>query len=197
MYYISHYRPLSFFPQFTDGGSCQFVGEDDKITILISGGPPRRAFPIRCAFLSTRYIYVFEFDYHAGPHRIFLLSLIRTTSLTAMSVVSLAVREGNPVTEDTVRQLAAKISTGMEIKDPQDVKDFATILAAFHDSALSVVEMDDYVPPSLVPDLERYPRENISYPEKDSLVRDFDSLYCIVFDGFNCSAGKSSQRMGM
>jgi hypothetical protein len=114
-----------------------------------------------------------------------------------MSVVSLAVREGNPVTEDTVRQLAAKISTGMEIKDPQDVKDFATILAAFHDSALSVVEMDDYVPPSLVPDLERYPRENISYPEKDSLVREFPFIIGKVSDEFIYSAGKPSQRMGM
>ncbi|KAF8170390.1 amidase signature enzyme [Pholiota molesta] len=110
-----------------------------------------------------------------------------------MSVVSLAVREGNPVTEDTVRQLAAKISTGMEIKDPQDVKDFATILAAFHDSALSVVEMDDYVPPSLVPDLERYPRENISYPEKDSLGNPLNGWAC----RFTIEDKKKTSRQGL
>ena len=91
-----------------------------------------------------------------------------------MSVVSLAVRQGNPVTEATVQQLASKISTGMVIKNPQDAKDFTAILAAFHDSALSILEMDDYVPPALLPDLERYPRENISYPTKGSPVRYFD-----------------------
>lgn len=92
----------------------------------------------------------------------------------SMSVVSLAVKDGNPVTEATVQQLAAKISTGMNIKNPQDVKDYTAILAAFHDSALSIMEMDDYVPPALLPDLERYPRENISYPAKGSPVRYFD-----------------------
>ena len=91
-----------------------------------------------------------------------------------MSVVSLAVRQGNPVTEATVQQLASQISTGMVIENPQDVKDFTAILAAFHDSALSILEMDDYVPPALLPDLERYPRENISYPTKGSPVRYFD-----------------------
>lgn len=44
-----------------------------------------------------------------------------------MSVVSLAVRDGNPVTEATVQQLATKISTGMDVKNPQDVKDFTAI----------------------------------------------------------------------
>ncbi|KJA21917.1 hypothetical protein HYPSUDRAFT_139878 [Hypholoma sublateritium FD-334 SS-4] len=56
----------------------------------------------------------------------------------------------------------------MDVKNPQDVKDFTAILAAFHDSALSIMEMDDYVPPALLPNLERYPRENISYPTKGS-----------------------------
>lgn len=98
-----------------------------------------------------------------------------------MSVVSLTVREGNPVTEKTVRQLASKISTGMEVKNPQDVKDFAAVLAAFHDSAMSILEMDDYIPPSLLPDLERYPRENISYPERDSPVCAFAVQHVMHF----------------
>ena len=85
-----------------------------------------------------------------------------------MSVVSLTVREGNPVNEETVHILASKISTGMKIKDPQDVKDYTALLAAFHDSAQSILEMDDYVPPALIPDLERFPRLNISFPAKDS-----------------------------
>ncbi|KAF4622907.1 hypothetical protein D9613_001491 [Agrocybe pediades] len=85
-----------------------------------------------------------------------------------MSVVSLAVKEGNPVTEDTVRSLAAEISSGMEIKNPQDAKDFAAVLAAFHDSAESILAMEDYIPPALKPDLKRYPRENISYPKRGS-----------------------------
>ncbi|PPQ79601.1 hypothetical protein CVT25_003481 [Psilocybe cyanescens] len=83
-----------------------------------------------------------------------------------MSVVSLAVKEGNPVTEDTVRRLGQKISTGMEFKNNQDVKDYTAILAAFHDSVESILAMEDYIPPSLKPDLERFPRENISYPKK-------------------------------
>uniref|UniRef100_A0A8H7YAU5 Amidase domain-containing protein n=1 Tax=Psilocybe cubensis TaxID=181762 RepID=A0A8H7YAU5_PSICU len=85
-----------------------------------------------------------------------------------MSVVSLAVKEGNPVTEDTVRRLGKKISTGMEFKNEQDVKDYTAILAAFHDSVDSILAMDDYIPPSLKPDLERFPRENISFPKKGS-----------------------------
>lgn len=88
-----------------------------------------------------------------------------------MSVVSLAVKEGNPVTEDTVRRLGQKISTGMEFKNNQDVKDYTAILAAFHDSVESILAMEDYIPPSLKPDLERFPRENISYPKKGTDVR--------------------------
>ncbi|TFK38685.1 amidase signature enzyme [Crucibulum laeve] len=82
-----------------------------------------------------------------------------------MSVISLVVQEGNPVTEDTIRELAQKINGGMTFKDPQDITDYKSILAAFHDSAQSILAMDDYVPPSLSPDLERYPRGEISYPK--------------------------------
>lgn len=87
-----------------------------------------------------------------------------------MSVVSLAVRESNPVTEDTVRAFAEKISTGMVFKNDQDVKDLTAVLAAFHDSVQSVLEMEDYVPPALQPDFNRFPRENITFPEKRSEV---------------------------
>ncbi|KDR68715.1 hypothetical protein GALMADRAFT_256537 [Galerina marginata CBS 339.88] len=83
-----------------------------------------------------------------------------------MSVVSLAVKEGNPITEDVVRGLAKKISTGMEFKNDQDVKDFTAILAAFHDSSESILAMEDYIPPALKPDFERFPRENITFPKK-------------------------------
>ena len=93
-----------------------------------------------------------------------------------MSVVSLATRDGNPVTEETVRIYAKKISTGMELKRDQDVKDLTAILAAFHDSVQSVLEMEDYVPPALKPDLERFPRENITFPSKRSQVREVGVL---------------------
>lgn len=93
-----------------------------------------------------------------------------------MSVVSLAIKEGNPITEETVLALAPKIGNGVKFNNPQDVKDYTAILAAFHDSAMSILEMDDYTPPSLLPDLERFPRENISFPAKGSEV-DFHPLY--------------------
>jgi len=98
-----------------------------------------------------------------------------------MSVVSLAVKEGNPVTEDTVRALAAEISSGMELKNPQDVKDYASVLAAFHDSAESILAMEDYIPPTLKPDFERYPRENVSYPKKGTPVSFIHSIFIEVF----------------
>ncbi|PPQ98063.1 hypothetical protein CVT26_003289 [Gymnopilus dilepis] len=95
-----------------------------------------------------------------------------------MSVVSLAVRDGNPVTEDTVGIYAKKISTGMELKRDQDVKDLTAILAAFHDSVQSVLEMEDYVPPALKPDLERFPRENVTFPSKRSQGNPLNAWAC-------------------
>ncbi|KAF8168450.1 amidase signature enzyme [Crassisporium funariophilum] len=95
-----------------------------------------------------------------------------------MSVVSLAVKEGNPVTEDTIHRLASKISNGMVISNPQDVKDYAAILAAFHDSAQGLLAMDDYIPPSLRPDLARYPRENVSFPKLGSKENPFGGWAC-------------------
>ncbi|KAF8972558.1 hypothetical protein BDZ97DRAFT_1913051 [Flammula alnicola] len=110
-----------------------------------------------------------------------------------MSVVSLAVKEGNPVTEDTVRHMASKISTGMEFKNPQDVKDFTAILAAFHDSAMSILDMDDYVPLLLKPDFERYPRENISYPKRGTPENPLSGWAC----KFTIEDKKKTSRKGL
>ncbi|KAF8907639.1 amidase signature domain-containing protein [Gymnopilus junonius] len=95
-----------------------------------------------------------------------------------MSVVSLAIREGNPVTEDTVRLYAKKITTGMELKNDQDVRDLASVLAAFHDSVQSILEMEDYVPSALRPDFECFPRKNITFPEKKSQENPFNGWAC-------------------
>ncbi|KAF9007907.1 amidase signature enzyme [Cyathus striatus] len=81
-----------------------------------------------------------------------------------MSVVSLVVKDENPVSEDTVHNLALEINDGMVFSNPQDVKDYTILLAAFHESAQTVLELDDYVPGALKPDFTRFPRETVSFP---------------------------------
>ncbi|KAJ4348727.1 uncharacterized protein N0V89_010105 [Didymosphaeria variabile] len=77
-----------------------------------------------------------------------------------MSVFSLDAAKGNPVTSKTVDKLCSQL--GVSIDDSE--KDaYTRLLAVFHDASEQLMAMDDYVPPV---DQERYPREDVHFPEK-------------------------------
>ncbi|PVI05517.1 amidase signature enzyme [Periconia macrospinosa] len=77
-----------------------------------------------------------------------------------MSVFSLEATKGNPVTSKTVDQLCSQL--GVSIKDSEK-EAYTRLLAVFHDASEQLMAMDDYVP---LVNQERFPRENIHFPEK-------------------------------
>ncbi|KAJ4371301.1 hypothetical protein N0V83_004518 [Neocucurbitaria cava] len=77
-----------------------------------------------------------------------------------MSVFSLDTSHGNPVTTETVDKLCSQLGVNIEDKEKED---YRRLLAVFHDASEQLMAMDDYVPPV---DEERFPRENIHFPEK-------------------------------
>ncbi|KAH4860756.1 amidase [Parastagonospora nodorum] len=77
-----------------------------------------------------------------------------------MSVFSLDTSQGNPVTQETVGKLCLQL--GVTIKE-NEREDYRRLLAVFHDASEQLMAMDDYVP---VVDEERFPRENVHFPER-------------------------------
>jgi amidase len=77
-----------------------------------------------------------------------------------MSVFSLDVKHGNPVTSNTVDQLCSQL--GMSI-DAEEKEEYRRLLAIFHDASEQLMAMEDYLPSV---DRERFPRENIHFPNK-------------------------------
>jgi amidase len=76
-----------------------------------------------------------------------------------MSVFSVTPKDGNPVTtkvfDDVCSQL--KVSVGDEEKE-----DYRKLLAVFHESAEELMALPDFEPET---DLQRFPRENVHFPE--------------------------------
>ncbi|KAK8090270.1 hypothetical protein PG997_005231 [Apiospora hydei] len=81
-----------------------------------------------------------------------------------MSVFFKEVGEANPVkkgdAEDLLKDFGVKI-------DPKDSDDYHQLLAAVHDCAEQLLELPDYQP---VPDLKKYPRENLHVPTESEQV---------------------------
>ncbi|OCT44044.1 Amidase [Cladophialophora carrionii] len=78
-----------------------------------------------------------------------------------MSVHFTSISTENPVTVDHVRTTLLRI--GVQVS-PKDEADYTKLLAACHDIAVAVSEMDDYSPPT---DLARFPRIKV-HRVKDS-----------------------------
>lgn len=76
-----------------------------------------------------------------------------------MSVFTFDVKEGNPVTKDTLLELSKLL--GVKETNEADINDYTKLLGVFHDSCEEIMKMDDYLP---TVDYERFPRENIHFP---------------------------------
>ncbi|KAI9930025.1 hypothetical protein ASPWEDRAFT_100402 [Aspergillus wentii DTO 134E9] len=81
-----------------------------------------------------------------------------------MSVLFTSISENNPVQRDDAQRLVQHLGVTIE---PDEVDDFHTLLAAVHDCAEDIANLPDYQP---IPDLERYPRENIRRPSEEEQV---------------------------
>ncbi|KAF9732182.1 hypothetical protein PMIN06_009913 [Paraphaeosphaeria minitans] len=93
-----------------------------------------------------------------------------------MSVFSLDAAQGNPVTSDTVDKLCSQL--GVSIQDSE--KDaYTRLLAVFHDASEQLMAMDYYVPQV---DQERFPRENVHFPEKSRNSHGAWAWRCRVVD---------------
>ncbi|KAJ4400373.1 hypothetical protein N0V91_008729 [Didymella pomorum] len=100
-----------------------------------------------------------------------------------MSVFSLDVAQGNPVTTSTVDKLCAKLGVSIEEKEKED---YRRLLAIFHDASTQLMAMDDYVPPV---DEERFPREEVHFPQKEQNLHGAWAWKCSIVDKHD-NAGK-------
>jgi amidase len=75
-----------------------------------------------------------------------------------MSVFSIAPREGNPVTSQVLDSVCSSLGVSIE-DDERD--EYRTLLAVFHDAAEELMAVPDVAPKT---DLDRFPRENIRFP---------------------------------
>ncbi|EFQ33954.1 amidase [Colletotrichum graminicola M1.001] len=76
-----------------------------------------------------------------------------------MSVFSLEVAKTNPVDGRVLDENLATL--GVSVKE-EEKDDYQRLLAVFHESVVELVSLPDYVPPV---DEERFPREDIRFPE--------------------------------
>lgn len=94
-------------------------------------------------------------------HALFLQSRIQSfVFILTMSVFSVEPRDGTPVTAQVLDEVCASLR--IRIKDDEK-EDYRKLLAVFHESAEELMAMPDYEPET---DLQRYPRENVHFPEK-------------------------------
>lgn len=77
-----------------------------------------------------------------------------------MSVFTFDAKQGNPITEEEVVALGKKL--GIKEHTDAELKEYKTLLAVFHDACEELMGMDDYLPEV---DLERFPRENVKFPD--------------------------------
>ncbi|KAK5018093.1 hypothetical protein LTR16_001816 [Cryomyces antarcticus] len=77
-----------------------------------------------------------------------------------MSVTSVDPRADTPVDINTVKDICSTL--GVTIKD-EEQDEYRRLLAVFHESAEEMMAMPDYIPPV---DLQRFPRDNVYYPEE-------------------------------
>ncbi|KAF2644567.1 amidase [Massarina eburnea CBS 473.64] len=77
-----------------------------------------------------------------------------------MSVLSVNPKEGNPVTSQVLDNVCASLK--VSLKDDEK-EDYRKLLAVFHESAEELMRMPDCEPET---DLERFPRENVHFPDR-------------------------------
>ncbi|KAF2186423.1 amidase signature enzyme [Zopfia rhizophila CBS 207.26] len=77
-----------------------------------------------------------------------------------MSVFSVTPKAGNPVTYQVIDEVCKTLN--VIIKD-EEKEDYRKLLAVFHDSAEELMSMPDFEPET---DVERFPRENVHFPDK-------------------------------
>ncbi|KAF4340513.1 amidase [Fusarium beomiforme] len=99
-----------------------------------------------------------------------------------MSVFSLDVQKGNPVTQETLDDLCKTL--GVTLKDDEK-PDYERLLAIFHESMTSLMSLPDYVPKT---DVERFPRENVRPPQPDENPLGAWAWRCHIADQF-CKGG--------
>ncbi|KAL2829400.1 amidase signature domain-containing protein [Aspergillus cavernicola] len=76
-----------------------------------------------------------------------------------MSVFSLNIKQSNPVTTETLDRVAE--SLGITIAE-NEKEDYLRLLAVYHESVETLMGLPDYVPQV---DEDRFPRENIHFPD--------------------------------
>jgi hypothetical protein len=78
-----------------------------------------------------------------------------------MSVFSITPKDGNPVTPKVFDTVCSTLN--VTVGDATEKEDLRKLLAVFHEAAEDIMALPDL---ELFTDLERYPRENVHYPER-------------------------------
>jgi amidase len=76
-----------------------------------------------------------------------------------MSVFTFEAREGNPIIAQDIIALGKDLHVA---EKPEDLDQYAKLLAVYHDACEEIMAMDDYIPTT---NLGRFPRENVYKPE--------------------------------
>ncbi|KAI4724034.1 amidase signature enzyme [Aureobasidium sp. EXF-10728] len=93
-----------------------------------------------------------------------------------MSVFSLNVKQGNPVTTETLDGLCSHLGVRIEEHEKED---YRRLLAVFHDASEQLMDMEDYIP---AVDEDRFSRDNIYFPEKHENAYGAWAWKCTVVD---------------
>lgn len=78
-----------------------------------------------------------------------------------MSVFSITPKDGNPVTLEVFDTVCSTLDVA--VNDAGEKEDLRKLLAVFHEAAEDLMALPDFEPST---DLERFPRENVHFPEK-------------------------------
>ncbi|KAL1627573.1 hypothetical protein SLS56_006294 [Neofusicoccum ribis] len=93
-----------------------------------------------------------------------------------MSVFSLDPNSGNPVTTAVVDEVCTDL--GVSINDDEK-EAYRKLLGVFHDSAVELMAMPDYIPRV---NIERFPRENIYFPDSKENTHGAWAWKCSIKD---------------
>ncbi|GME27773.1 Amidase [Neofusicoccum parvum] len=93
-----------------------------------------------------------------------------------MSVFSLDPNSGNPVTTAVVDEVCTDL--GVSINDDEK-EAYRKLLGVFHDSAVELMAMPDYVPQV---NIERFPRENVYFPDSKENTHGAWAWKCSIKD---------------
>lgn len=103
-----------------------------------------------------------------------------------MSIVSLSVLAGNPVTTETTQEALNYVAPGIKVSDA-DLRDYTGVLASCHDGFQAIMNMPAYFGPDV--DEKRFPRENVHRPAKEDNAHNFWAYKVSIKDQSEQSAG--------